>query len=267
LTLPAPAVNDTMNGDTDDYDPEENIDLTLDTELHDETMDDIQPSLDEIAIAHFELPVAEKLSPESIRQTFQTSIDRILQSIRTMDKSISHRAGISSKSATLDSLAITEWDKEAWIILLSRLSARALNSPEPVDSLSNLPSILRERVFEYVMINFREHMDIIISWLTEEWYNDTLTSDTGVYNKWATRIFDNILPFIESKDSRIFLRFLGDLPLINASHVYKLKSLCLDPERQKLGFAAIKYLLLLRPPAREACIELCVDLYENRMVF
>ena len=50
-----------------------------------------------------------------------------------------------------------------------------------------------------------------------------------------------------------------------AEIVGKLKILCLDPERQKLGFAAVKYLLLLRPPVRDACIDLCVDLFRNRM--
>ena len=217
--------------------------------------------MDDVAIVRFELPAPEKLSPQLLKSEFQASIDRILQSIRIMDKAISHRAGIQTKSTTLDSLAITEWDKEAWITVISRLSSRALTSPEPTDSL--LPNILRERLFEYVMINFREHMDLIISWLTEEWYNDNF-SNTKVYTKWSIRIFDNILPFIESKDSRIFLRFLGDLPLLTNVHVGKLKTLCLDPERQKLGFAAIKYLLLLRPPVRDACIDLCVDLFRNR---
>lgn len=233
----------------------------------DEEATDIHPlNVNEIALTRFELPQTERLSPEILKQGFQSSIDRILQSIWTMDKSVSHRAGLSCNTATLDSLAITEWDKEAWITLISRLCSRALSAPQPADSSSALSSVLRERLFEYVMVNFREHMDVIILWLTEEWYNDSLTCDTGAYNKWATRIFDNILPFIESKDSKLFLRFLGDLPLITASHVYKLRSLCLDPERQKLGFASIKYLLLLRPPARKACIELCVDLYRNRTV-
>lgn len=217
--------------------------------------------MDDVAIIRFELPIPEKLSPQLLKSEFQASVDRILQSIRTMDKSISHRAGIQTKSTTLDSLAITEWDKEAWMTVLSRLSSRALTSPEQTDSV--VPNIMRERLFEYIMINFREHMDLTISWLTEEWYNDTL-SNTNVYQKWSTRIFDNILPFIESKDSRIFLRFLGDLPLLTNVHVGKLKTLCLDPERQKLGFAAIKYLLLLRPPVRNACIDLCVDLFRNR---
>ena len=111
-------------------------------------------------------------------------------------------------------------------------------------------------------------MDLIVAWLTEEWYNDAVSSSTsgGIYEKWSLRIFDNILPFIEAKDSRIFLRFLGDLPLVTNAHVTKLKALCLDPERQKLGFAAIKYLLLLRPPTRNAAIELCVDLFRNRNI-
>ena len=114
-------------------------------------------------------------------------------------------------------------------------------------------------------------MDLTISWLTEEWYNECLTprqsvASASVYVKWATRIFDNVLPFIENspKDSRLFIRLLGDLPSLAGVHVQKLRTLCLDPERQKLGFAAIKYLLMLRPPVREDCVELLVDLWRNR---
>ena len=281
LTLPAaqPPVNETIGGDFEDYDPEDTMNFTLDSsERHPgyEEPDDTQIPVDEMAISTFELPPAEKLSPKVLRQEFQASIDRILQSIRTMDKSISYRAGISNKSISLDSIAITEWDKDAWITLLSRLSARGLCQPIPETNghittnpdNAEMGNTLRERLFEYIMINFRDHMDLAISWLTEEWYNDKLTSEqSGAYAKWATRIFDNILPFIEAKDMRIFIRFLGDLPLILPTHVNKLRILCLDPERQKLGFAAIKYLLLLRPPARKACIELCTDLYLNRITY
>jgi symplekin len=264
LTLPAAPINDTLNGEFDDYDPEA-ITLVDSEDKPTELGDDIQPEIDEMEVLKFELSEAQSLSPQFIKQEFQASIDRILQSIWTMDKSISHRAGISSKFTTLDSLAITEWNKEAWITILSRLSSRALISPS-IEDTNPIPNILRERLFEYIMINFREHMDLIISWLTEEWYNESVSpSSTGIYAKWAGRIFDNILPFIEAKDSKLFLRFLGDLPLLNVSHVAKLKTLCLDPERQKLGFAAIKYLLLLRPPVRNACVELCVDLFQNRM--
>lgn len=115
------------------------------------------------------------------------------------------------------------------------------------------------------MINFREHMDLTISWLTEEWYSDKLTG-SGNYEKWANRIFDNILPFVEMKDMKMFIRFLGDLPFVTAQQVAKLRTLCLDPERIRLGFASIKYLLMLRPPARASCVELCVDLYRNRNI-
>ena len=259
LTLPATATNEATNGDFDDYDPEAAIEIDY---APDEPVEEAH--VDELANQTFELPEAQNLNPQALQTEFHASIDRILQSVRTMDKMTSHRAGLSTKAASLDSLAITEWDKEAWIIILSRLSARGLTPPSATNTLG---SSLRERLFEYIMINFREHMDLTISWLTEEWYNDTLTTtpeSSGNYMKWATRIFDNILPFIEAKDARIFIRFLGELPLVLPSHVARLKTLCLDPERQKLGFAAIRYLLLLRPPTRGACVELCVDLYQNR---
>ena len=267
LTLPsAPVlepVSDTMNGEIDDYDPEASFNIADEDIPPQETELEMEPAFNELAIQSFELPVPEPLSVKAIQEEFQASIDRILQSLRIMDKSIIHRAGVTSKAASLETMSITEWDKDTWMILLSRLSARGLHPP-PSSEESTLLNVLRERLFDYIMINFREHMDLTIMWLTEEWYSDQLTGHTS-YIKWATRIFDNIIPFIEAKDTRIFLRFLGDLPLLTTSHVQKLRILCLDPERLKLGFASIKYLLLLRPPAREAAIELCVDLWRNRM--
>ena len=265
MTLPAPSTNETtLNGDFDDYDPEA---IAIEPLQEDLLADDtLPPEIDSIAISNFELRVPDPLPETFLRQQFKSSIERILHSIRTIDTATSHRAGLSNKSATLDSLAFTEWDKEAWITLLSRLSARGLVGPD--NELSPLANVLRERLFEYIMINFREHMDLTISWLTEEWYNESLLpTPHGTYVKWATRIFDNILPFIENspKDSRLFIRLLGDLPSLAGVHVQKLRILCLDPERQRLGFTAIKYLLMLRPPARKDCVELLVDLWSNRM--
>ena len=230
------------------------------------------PEVDTIALSNFELPIPEPLPEVSLRNHFQSSLERLLLSLHTIDQFPSHRAGAPPTKPTLDSLAFTDWDKDAWITLLSRLSARGLVAPDELPQSAVLANLLRERLFEYIMINFREHMDLTISWLTEEWYNECLSGVTGVgggssvYVKWATRIFDNVLPFIENsaKDSRLFIRLLGDLPSLAGVHVQKLRILCLDPERQKLGFAAIKYLLMLRPPVRADCVELLVDLWRNR---
>jgi symplekin len=276
LAVPAaPVATEDINGDFDDYDPEA---IPLDFHPHTTTADDeegegaqIHPDLDSLALSSFELPHPERLSPTRLKSEFQASVERILHSLRSLEVSSVQRAGLpTGKAPGLGSLAIAEWDKEAWMVLLTRLSARALSGPSRGDE-GPLPNLLRERVFEYIMSNFREHMDLIIAWLTEEWYNDKLTfqelsGNKGevVYAKWAMRILDNILPFIEMKDSKIFLRFLGDLPLLMGGMVTKLGVLCLDPERIKLGFAGIKYLLLLRPPVRTDCINLLVDLYKNR---
>jgi symplekin len=247
-----------MNGDVDDYDPESQS-FTLDIiDLPEPVNEPPEPSAQELV--SFELPSPDPLAKEALQEEFSASIDRILLSVRTLDTSI-HRAGTLSRSANLDTPSITDWDKDTWITLLSRLSSRGLHPPD--SDPSPMVQLLRERLFEYVMTNFREHMDLITQWLTEEWYSDTLSSSQN-YVKWSTRIYDNILPFIEVKDSKLFIRFLGDLPELTPQQIHKLRSLCLDPERQKLGFAALKYLLLLRPPTRKECIAVAGDLYENR---
>jgi len=249
-----PAID--TNGDMEDYDPEDIMPSSLEDTRPDNDLD--EPIPDEEAIIAFELPVPTKLPEPALKKEFSASIDRIISSIHTMDTYIPHRAGLSAKSLSIDSLAITEWDKDAWITILSRLSSRL-----PPDS--PVVSSLKERLFEYIMNNFRDQMDLTISWLTEEWYSDKLSNKTSDhYEKWSNRIFDNILPFVEMKDMKLFIRFLGDLPFVTQQQVSKLRTLCLDPERIRLGFASLKYLLLLRPPAREACVALCVDLYRNR---
>ncbi|SGZ55384.1 CIC11C00000001847 [Sungouiella intermedia] len=42
-----------------------------------------------------------------------------------------------------------------------------------------------------------------------------------------------------------------------------IKSLCADPARSKLGFLSLQFLIMYRPPAKEACIAVLRELSDG----
>lgn len=176
-----------------------------------------------------------------------------------------------------------------------------LASPD-AQSNEELSDLIRNAIFEYVLANIHGRIDMIIEWLNEEWYSekvfneDALQKDisekitkeyendpnatdglqqkieaaveaaeaeTPVYNKWAGKLMDSVIAFLEPKDRKIFLRLLSDLPYLNESMVSPIKSLCQDPERNKIGFLALQYLIMYRPPVKGFCMGILRELSEG----
>ncbi|KAK9476608.1 hypothetical protein V1514DRAFT_369451 [Lipomyces japonicus] len=176
---------------------------------------------------------------------------------------------------------------DIWIVLLSRLSTRGL--PDLVENEDKegttesvnqkMIQIIREKLFAYIMEDFKSRVDAAVIWLSEEWYSDKLRvqasassenesveeSDikpTSQYIFWTTKILDGIIPFLDAND-KVFLRFLSDLPELTPSMILKLRSLCTDPVRAKLGLLSVKYLMKLRPPVKKYCEQLLESLKAN----
>jgi hypothetical protein len=64
----------------------------------------------------------------------------------------------------LNRAAISKWDSSAGITLMSRMVTRGLcHSPKEQDAL-------RQHLFNYAITDFRDKLEFIVSWLTEEWY-------------------------------------------------------------------------------------------------
>lgn len=89
------------------------------------------------------------------------------------------------------------------------------------------------------------------------------TTNTPTYNKWAGKVLDAIIPFLEPTDRKIFIRLLSDLPSLNRDLVARIKSLCFDPARAKIGFLSLQFLIMYRPPVKEACIDILRELAES----
>lgn len=157
-----------------------------------------------------------------------------------------------------------------------------------------LSDIIRKALFDYFLANIHDRVDMVIEWLNEEWYNemvvgeqsakDAITEEwtakyeqkpndiedleqkiqdeleareveTPTYNKWAQQVMDSMVPFLEPTDRKIFLRLLSDLPALTPDMIGGIKSLCADPVRSKLGFLALQFLIMYRPPAKPACLD------------
>lgn len=165
-----------------------------------------------------------------------------------------------------------------------------------------LSDLIRKALFDYFLVNIHERIDLVIEWLNEEWYNEKVANEQKVrdeiaekwharykedpesvsdlqksiesevaetdiptpqYDKWGQQVLDAMIPFLEPTDRKIFLRLLSDLPWLNKEMVLGIKSLCADPARSKLGFLSLQFLIMYRPPAKAACIDLLKGLSEG----
>ncbi|KAK6465956.1 hypothetical protein DFJ63DRAFT_333350 [Scheffersomyces coipomensis] len=197
----------------------------------------------------------------------------------------------------LTKIAIKSWKKDSWIILLTRLATRGMRSLtgsssdedkiSPDDKINQeLSDMIRNSIFEYFLENIHGRIDIIIKWLSEEWYSEKVFNEeleikkavklnqgksvkslppikTPIYNKWAGKVLDAMIPFLEPSDRKIFIRLLSDLPYLNEELVGGIKSLCYDPVRIKIGFLSLQFLIMYRPPVKQACLNILKELSES----
>src|SRR5690606_10025285 len=99
----------------------------------------------------------------------------------------------------------------------------------------------------FVSVDWRARLDVIVAWLNEEWYNDYLMAKTEEgqgrqpqYPIWMSKVMHAIFPYLEAKD-KTFLRILSEIPVLDAEVFSQIKILCLDPDRVTLGFLIITY--------------------------
>ena len=157
---------------------------------------------------------------------------------------------------------------------------------------SKLSNGIRETLWRQVLEDFRARIGVAIAWLNEEWFNEQIqtrahkkpptedeasstqaqqtpsSSDNShapmpTYDYYALKLLDGILPYLDARDHKILIRFLSEIPTINPALLTSVKSLAKDPERIDLAVKAIHYLILMKPPAREICLDAIEDLWRN----
>ncbi|KAG9668803.1 hypothetical protein KCU99_g7465, partial [Aureobasidium melanogenum] len=269
VTGVAPAQNE----EDEEYEP--GIEST-DQILND--LDQAPPDTDRapVSLGPFNLPPPPPLTTEQTVEYSKGAVNRVFSTLTAMEQPASSK----TQKPGFNRLAATNHDRDAWITLVTRLATRA---PAGLDenklksesaSLSkggfSLNDAIRESLYLYVVDDFRKRIDVGISWLNEEWYNDRIQKQQNEeaeyipehYEKWMLKILDGIVPFLDAKD-KLLIRFLSEIPSINQDVLKRVVRLAKDPERVQLAVQALHYLILLRPPAREMALDALEDLYKN----
>lgn len=289
-----PMAGPTGVDDEDDYDPEydpgdHNIEspaaATAQT-LHDL----VQP---DIALGPFELPKPPPLTETETAQLAKQTVGRIFANVTSLDMA---PAASPRQELGVNRLAASSNDREAWVTMLTRLATRApagledlattatgiegdntttKDEPDAFQSDIDSPSLangIRQTLYLYVLEDFRSRLSIAISWLNEEWYTERLwrkmspslvTPSSPTHIIWTLRLLDALLPYLDARDNRLLIRFLSEIPAINFDILERVKSLAKDPERVNMCIMALQYLILTRPPARDAVIDIVESIWRN----
>jgi symplekin len=221
----------------------------------------------DIDLGPFQLPQPQPLAYDEAEQLGKIAISRVF----TMASHVGEpEKALRPEKSGLNRLAGSNFDKDAWLTILTRLATRA--TPELHGDVqdasssqdeavlvrmqqSSLGDGIRETLWKYVVEDFRHRIDVAISWLNEEWYNDRVTqlhlaqreSDSKPhlsvetqpnYEKWVLKLLDAIIPFLDAND-KVLVRFLGEIPEVSQAVLDRVKAMARDPDRVSLTVKAI----------------------------
>ena len=218
----------------------------------------------EVALGPFKLPPPPSMTLEETEQAGRGMINRVFGMMDILDE-----PGPMKKQKLkpgLNRLAGSNYDKEAWITVITRIATRATIGLEESDecgedqvdtkkalakqSSLNLGDGIRETLWKYIVEDFRVRIPIAISWLNEEWFNDRIQAQAQKeekskppkrhYETWLHKVLDGILPYLDAKD-KILIRFLSEIPDLNEQVLERVKGLARDPERVTLAVNALQY--------------------------
>ncbi|KAJ5458269.1 hypothetical protein N7475_009657 [Penicillium sp. IBT 31633x] len=248
---------------------------------------DLQPEL--VSLGPFVLPQPPPLSEEEAGEIGRSAVARVFGMLNAAETSPPPAKGESQQKLGFARLAGSTFDRDAWSVLLSRLATRApagleTSPPSKGDSIArrqtSIADSIRETLYRFILEDFRGRLNIAIIWLNEEWYNDRIQMKSAAnqrddaeedseptvtlhYDTWATRLLDGFLPYLDSRDIKVLVRFLSETPEITIPITQRVASLAKDPERVNLCVQSLMYLIMFRPPAREMCLNTVEDVYQT----
>ncbi|KAJ5552981.1 hypothetical protein N7513_004398 [Penicillium frequentans] len=276
--------------DDDDYEPEyQPMDVAENTAEEASAVvpevPEFQPEL--VSLGPFVLPQPPPLSEEEAGEVGRSAVARVFSMINVAETD-SPAKNKNQQQLGFARLAGSNFDRDAWVLLLTRLATRAPAGLEGGDKLGKKgsdrrqPTIsdsIRETLFQYILEDFRGRLNIGITWLNEEWYNDRIQmkvaaskrsdeeeSESTVvchYDTWVMRLLEGILLYLDSRDIKVIVRFLSEIPEVTVNITQKVATLAKDPERVNLCVQALMYLIMFRPPAREMCLNTLEDIYQT----
>lgn len=208
--------------------------------------------------------------PKPVSQDEKTKlIENIINNIFQLSEDttkINNSNNDSIPSEPLNQIKLLNWSPtESWYQILIRLATRGCRHNETISNL------IREQILKYVMNNIIDHMNVMIEWMNEEWFADKIfppssdgtTTKSQYYHVWSIRLLDELIPFLENKHRKIFIRLMSELPSLSAEHLEKMKPLLVDPSRSTLGFQSIKFMLMFRAPVKPMIKPILLELSQE----
>ena len=265
LSLTSPSTNSPQIGalgdDEEDYEPD--FEPSEDREQIINKADVLPPedSLEtptEVALGPFKLPQPPPMTAEETHNIGKGVVAKVFDKMdRLEETSVSRR-----QKPGLNRLAGSNYDKEAWVTVITRLATRtSAGSDEGSDGEEDskavsrkgsyeysLSEMIRERLAQHIREDFRSRINIAIAWLNEEWYNDQIQKQAAGnvqegkvalqpkqhYERWMLKVLDGIIPYLDAKD-KLLIRFLSEIPEVNEKVLERVKGLARDPERVQLA--------------------------------
>lgn len=269
-----------VDDDDDDYEPDfyqaedtEQILNKLDSEPS--GLDSIHLE-DNLALKSFSLSQPQELTPEMALSAGTGTVAKVVEMMRSLEESSGKKA-----KAGFVRLAASSGTKDSWLTILTRLATRSSAGLDEIlvkgeedggNTLSqSLSNGIREVLYNYVMEDFRRHIDVAVSWLCEEWYNDRLLSKTNrdypkYYEKCALRLLDGFLPYVHPQD-KVLTRFLSEIPELSRDMLARVKRMCRDPLVVQLALTSLLYLVIMRPPVKEMALDTVQDIWTECKCF
>ncbi|RMD42627.1 hypothetical protein DV735_g2494, partial [Chaetothyriales sp. CBS 134920] len=284
-SLPTPVPDVPMAGptgidDDDDYDPEFGLGgISSSAPAPETALEELSaPAID---LGPFELPKPPPLNEAQVYDLQMQTVDHMEALVKASEHSQQPPA---RQKLGLNRLAASANDRDAWFTIMVRLATRASSSLQVYDDqLGNGTAVkqdpesrqeadfanrIRQRLYEYILDDFRAHLNLAISWLTEEWYCDRIRlksnpalSHLPNYSTWSYRVLSGLLVYLDARDKNILIRFLSEIPAVTKDILDLVKTLADDPERVNMCILGFKYLLMLRPPVRELVLDTVQELW------
>lgn len=241
-------------------------------------------------LAPFKLPEGPPLTLVDAQRLGDMAVRRTFGMLTEVDEK-----GKGAKGG-FNRLAASDYGRDAWVTILSRLATRASAGLDvPDDGIKDefasndikgnlaISEAIRDRLYGYVMNDWKKRIDVAVSWLNEEWYNDKILAPNskmaakanvngaaassaehreGNYRRCALRLIDGILPFVEHTDKDL-IRFISELPALDYDMLLRMKKMAEDPERIDLACRVLVYLHMFRPPVRTTVVDIMAELWRD----
>jgi symplekin len=239
------------------------------------------------SLAPYKLPEAPPLSAQEAQKFGDMTVNRAFGMLSSVDDSQKSKIA----KGGFNRLAASDYGRDAWVTILSRLATRASTGLEdPTEGVKDefavrnvkgslsISESVRDAMYQYIILDWKRRIDVAISWLNEEWYNDTVlridSAQNGTanghapptvktnYQRCALRLIDGIIPYVEHTD-KIILRLLSEVPSLNYDMLIRLKRMAEDPERIDLACNALHYLYMFRPPVRPVVVDVLAEIWRD----